>query len=744
MSEFKILKPVKITKPAKTIIIKNAISSTQVKNLLKSLGTRLAVDIETNGTQAADKTIQVIGLGISNGTDNIYFHRRAIGEIAYHALLAELTNPKLELIAHNVFFDSAFLYRDLTEWMPWRFCTYGLYRQLANEGFQGQSWSLKSAQIDLLGWEETNEKELDQWLVTHGHWKTPSKSEKDNHYLIMTENGERWVKPDKSKMSEAPADILGYYCALDAYSTYHLFDKVLLPAILNLPVPLAVTQFFLYHDEFIKQVKLHVYQQLRGIKIDQEMLENHLKFLTKEIENKKQEFLVHPEVSEYIKEYNQNIYKEYKNKEPAKYRKPPKIGKEPAKFTKSGEASKVWINWDKKRQRANEPVVSKNWLTWEENYNNLLKENHFNINSGSQLQWLFYEKLKYPVILRTDKGHPAVDKRALLAWGEAGQILKKQNDLVKEEGYVQGCLRSLINNTLHPQFRMPGTLTCRLAGSGGVNIQQLPKSRGYLSCYIPRAGYTWLDCDHSSLEQVVLAELSRDPTLLKLYGPNAKPNDVYLFNGSYLQGIKVPILKAGYDPDNPTKEGISNAKKQAKTARSIAKVVTLASSYGAGAAKIRETLTLQGVDISFDEAKKIHSDYWELYSGIKQYEQYLKDEYNKRDGWIYNGLGRPICVDGNYLKDIVNRVVQSTGHDIHILWVNIFKELCDKKGLEVHGIVWDFHDQSIVECPIDQASEVNLTFLEAYDKLNERLGGLIPLKGDPKIVNNLAEAKLEE
>jgi len=44
------------------------------------------------------------------------------------------------------------------------------------------------------------------------------------------------------------------------------------------------------------------------------------------------------------------------------------------------------------------------------------------------------------------------------------------------------------------------------------NCQQLPKSRGYLECWKPRSGHVWVSIDHSSLEQVVLAELSRDPT----------------------------------------------------------------------------------------------------------------------------------------------------------------------------------------------------------------------------------------
>lgn len=743
MNPYKLLKPTHVQKLDRNqISIYYNLSADAVKNIFKYISDGLlAVDIETKGVQAADPTTEIIGVGISNGDKNLYFPR-TISEEAWQQLLIELSNPRFLLLGHNIFFDSAFLTRDnKAKWMNWTYCTYGLFRQLANEGFEGQTWGLKDAQINLLGWQDTNEWELDEWLIEHGYWKSPSKEPKTNYYRIETDKGERWVRPDKGEMYKAPAEILGHYCVLDAYSTYRLFTDVLRIAVMNLPVDEARKTFWNYHKEFIQQVRLHVYQQLRGIQVDSEQLDNHKQWLEVEIKKAGAEFLNHPQAEPYVRSWNERIAENYMEKQPAKF-KIKKLGKEPEKLKKNGEVSKNWLRWKEKADQP--PEISKNWLTWEKNYNKIKGENHFNINSGPQRQWLFYDMLKFPIKLRTDKGQPATDKKALLGFGDLGKVLKKQNDLVKELGYVQGCLDALIFNTLHPQFRMPGTLTCRLAGSGGVNIQQLPKSRGYLECYKPRPGMAWVDCDHTSLEQVVLAELSRDDTLLKLYGPDAKPNDVYLFNGSYLAGIGDKIRAAGYDPDRPTPEGIKAAKKKAKTARSVSKVVTLASSYGAGAGKIMETLNLQGIPLTFDEARKIHSDYWELYKGVKDYERYLLDEYRKRKGWVYNGIGRPVCIDSNYLKDIINRVVQATGHDVHIIWANRFYDLCQKKGLEVYGIVWDFHDQTVVECPEAQAEEVRLTFLEAYDILNQELKGLIPLSGDPQIISNLAEAKLED
>lgn len=223
-----------------------------------------------------------------------------------------------------------------------------------------------------------------------------------------------------------------------------------------------------------------------------------------------------------------------------------------------------------------------------------------------------------------------------------------------------------------------------------------------------------------------------------------KAQDVYLYNGASLPGIGDRIRATGYDPDNPTADSVSRAKKAAKVERTISKVVTLGSSYGMGPGKLAMTLCLQGIECTEAMARDIHSAYWKLYKGVKDYERYLLDQYRQRGGWVYNGIGRPIGIFEELTKDIVNRVVQSTGHDLHMFWTDILNSLFEMQKLEVHGIVWDFHDQSIVEVPEEQAEEVKSLFSTAYDILNERFKPIIPLSGDAQIVTNLAEAKLED
>ena len=199
----------------------------------------------------------------------------------------------------------------------------------------------------------------------------------------------------------------------------------------------------------------------------------------------------------------------------------------------------------------------------------------FNLNSNSQLCWLFYEWLEYPVQKRTDAGEPSIDKQCLPMLGEPGKLLAAYGKLEKERQYIQAALDLVHENVIHPGFRVPGTLTGRLAGSGGLNLQQVPKVQSYLECYRARPGYKWVQCDVAALEKVVLAERSRDEALWSLYGPNAKPNDVYLYDGAHLPGFKEILLKAGYDPHNPTAEMIARVKKECKATRKKIKPASL-------------------------------------------------------------------------------------------------------------------------------------------------------------------------
>jgi len=249
-----------------------------------------------------------------------------------------------------------------------------------------------------------------------------------------------------------------------------------------------------------------------------------------------------------------------------------------------------------------------------------------------------------------------------------------------------------------------------------INQQQIPKDQGYMECWIARPGMVWVDFDVASLEPVVLTELSQDKTMMKLYGPGAKEGqDIYLFNAYHIPKLADNVRKY-YNPDNPTPETTEIAKKQCKKERSISKLITLGSSYGAGPAKIQQSLELEGINLSFDEAKAIHTAYWDLYKGVKTYQAKLLAEWEGHGGWIYNGLGRPLTVAPDVVKDLVNRcVAKGTLIRVKDFGYIPIEKVC--KGMQVwDGIKWVNTDGAIYN-GIKETIKVNDVFMTKDHKI---------------------------
>lgn len=297
---------------------------------------------------------------------------------------------------------------------------------------------------------------------------------------------------------------------------------------------------------------------------------------------------------------------------------------------------------------------------------------------------------------------------------------------------------------IHPGFSQFGALTGRQAGSGGFSVHQQPKAEQYLRSWRARPGKKWISLDFKSVEDVILTEMSRDPNLMKLYGPDAHPaQDAYLFTAAGLPIVGPKLRAAGYDPNNPTTESVAHVKKVCKKERAIGKKLKLSANYGAGPNKIRQELELEGVSLSMSEAEKLHRGYWDLYRGVKEMETDLILEWERNNGWVLNGIGRPVGCHQDKLKDLISRVVQSTAHDCQMLHIHLTRQiLTGEHGLDFEWVVADWHDQLIIEVDEEVAEKTaEIMMGQVLTELNRQLGGLIPLRGDAQIGDNLWEVK---
>lgn len=691
----------------------------------------LAVDFETKGGDySAD--IEIVGIGLAWDTGSCYFDVAAmqgIGKATYFHLL-QLICKHPGLLAHNVYFDGGAIRKQTGEHASWYMCTYSLLAHLANEGVEGRHWGLKSAMVELLGWESSNDTELDRWLVTNGWYNGNPRLDQSYEYL-NAEYESGGLKPNKAEMWRAPADILGKYCVLDAEACYLLYTKVLEPVLMQFDGLQQCMRDTMY------LIKLLIDQKILGIPVDRAGLQARRNQVEKEMIELEHVFVHHPEVINHVKAIDAGFMLAHANSAPAKYLKR-KERKEPAKFKKDGSLSGNWLKWQE--LEAEPLVISKNWEKWKSR-----DIERFNIQSADQLRKVLYEGCGHEVRVTTETGLPSTALKAVKHMGEPGKILMDRMWLLKELGYMEKYLElTEQRDTIHPSFRTPGTVSGRLS-SKEPNMQQIPKTKAVLSLFRARPGKVWIDLDFSALEPVVAAEFTRDPNLEFLYGNGAKKNDIYLFVGAQLPGeIGDKIRSTGYDPYNPTDESLARAKRDCKHERGICKTVVLACQYGAGVNKIIEILEQDDIVLDYEQVAAIHSGYWEVFAKVKDYGRSLFYEWRRNKGYILNGMGRPMAIAEGMEKDALNRFVQSTGHDILVRYVRIYTQKLDDIGISWSPVVIDFHDASCIEVNEWDAELVSGIMTQAVDELNRQLGGTIQLRGEPDVGKNLAEVKKPE
>lgn len=240
-------------------------------------------------------------------------------------------------------------------------------------------------------------------------------------------------------------------------------------------------------------------------------------------------------------------------------------------------------------------------------------------------------------------------------------------------------------------------------------------------------------------------EVQLTPEFLQKVGDIRKDSDIYLFVAGQLGGeLEATVRATGYDPFNPTKESVSKAKKEAKRARSIAKVLHLSSGYGAGPGKIRQTLGLSGIELSMEQTKAMHRQYWEIFAGVKKYEREMLAQWEKTGGWVINPLGRPVAVAQDYVKDLVNRLVQSSGHDCFMWLTRLVAEELTSAGISYQPYIWDIHDCVMFTVP-EEAAHRTKELLDGVvmRRLNELMNGPVTFKAEANLVNNFWEDKAE-
>lgn len=651
-------------------------------------GSLYAIDLETDGTVIHPDRIQMVSL--ANGSGVIAYN--LVGGSAGFTKRFWHKISTLKLMAFNAIFDAAWCGaaagQSITDLKSqWQVCLY-VYTKLLCADQNMHDISLGWAQEHILGWDgAAGQKE---WLTAK-----------------LKEHGLR-----KDQMSQlAHLETEGYlrYNGMDADGCWqlHQYYEQLLQ---QHPHLRSIGTWAQVH---LQEIWLLIEQEQRGMYAPKWELQAYHEDLCQRVEAHRTEFVESKEVKQYEASRYQDMVSTHKAKEPPRYTK------------------------------ANKP--SKRWDQWQAKFNGFMESAHLNINSGPQLKDLFYTQLGFTPTRYSEKTRqPQLDKQLLPTMGELGKLLFRYRKLAKEEGYVRAAVGKSIDDVIHPAFIPHGTLTGRLAGAGGFNLQQQPKVEDYLKIFRARPGYRIVHLDYSAVEPAVLCEASRDAALWSVYGPNAGPNDIYLLFGSNPRLPFAAKIKRWYDPDNPTAAGIANAKKHCKWERGVCKEIHLAKQYNAGVHRCWVSLVEKEIDITKEEVAIICKGWDEQFKGIKQFGRQLEAERTQRGGWIYNGVGRPIPIGEDKVKDIINTYCQSTGHDLLIWQLSLVAAQRDMQGIEMHPWICDYHDELMFEVPEHQVEAACGIFRQTLQQINDALPWEVTIKGEPGVATNLAQIKLED
>lgn len=335
-----------------------------------------------------------------------------------------------------------------------------------------------------------------------------------------------------------------------------------------------------------------------------------------------------------------------------------------------------------------------------------------NLNSPRQLLEALNAKEIYP----TFKGKPSTDKRAL------SPLRDPIVQLLLSYGELETLLSSFVNpylernaSIVHPWFNQCGTRTGRLSCSN-PNLLQIPKrtenGKRVRRMFKARPGMLLGDCDFGQIEPRVMAHLSEDPILYKMF------ND-------------------GIDFHEFTAERLD-------ISRDKAKVLNL--SVGYRATKYSVQRQLGG---SLEEAQAEIDKWWALFPSLRRWQDKLIFDV-KRSQFCTTLLGRRIRVDnlseGNLWKresaerQLINNITQGSAAEImKMAMIKIDKEMCHGafQAATRFGLLVQVYDELLFEA---DSRDIKMVTENVTHLMEQAIPLDVPLTVDSATGLNWAEA----
>ena len=349
----------------------------------------------------------------------------------------------------------------------------------------------------------------------------------------------------------------------------------------------------------------------------------------------------------------------------------------------------------------------------------------FNINSTQQLGKLLFEEMGIPPVKKTKTGYSTSAEVLEKLRGQVPLVdaVLDYRQLAKlNSTYVDGLSKVIADDgRVHTSFQNTVTATGRLS-SAEPNLQNIPvrtelgaKLRYML---VAEPGHVLVDADYSQIELRVLAHMANDPTM----------------QAAFLSGTDIHTATAaqvfGVPPEAVTHE-----------MRRRAKAVNFGIVYG-----ISPFSLSQDIGVTVAEARAYMDAYFATYPGVRAYMDDVVAQA-KAQGYVATLYGRrrwlPELKSSNFnLRSFGERValnmpIQGTAADLMKLAMLRVRDALEREHLRGR-LVLQVHDELIVECPQEEAGQVQaLLTREMTGAADLR----VPLVADAAIGHSWGEAK---
>ena len=243
------------------------------------------------------------------------------------------------------------------------------------------------------------------------------------------------------------------------------------------------------------------------------------------------------------------------------------------------------------------------------------------------------------------------------------------------------------------------------------NLGQIPRDKRFRKCFRVAKGRKLTLCDYSMIEIVLMAELTQDPTLVRLLRAN---KDIHRYVASKIAG-------------KPESEVTKEERQQAKPA-------DFGFIYGLGAERfLTYALVGYGVALTLEQSTHIRNTFFEEFPVLADWQR-LTIASGKRTRTSRSILGRIRFTDEQTHNEYLNHPDQSSGADgLKMALRDLHFALRNKFGPDAVKLVHHVHDETIVEHPDDPEIERDVQKLQS-DVMVEAMSRIVksvPVKAEP-------------